>query len=245
MIAWTDIESTGLDEQTGHLLEVSLVITDDELNEVAATQSLVRPVGINAADAITDDYVREMHTKNGLLDALAQVEAAGTHHRYVVEDALIEMVRGVFVGVPDVETRRCANCKKYDKEHYQVSDVLACPQQGDPTLTQKQTAFAPKMESALKYTPLAGSTVAFDRRWLRKHMPKLEALFSYRSIDVSSITELASRWAKQIYENRPGAEKTKEERAHRALDDIRESINILRYYRRVGFIGQPVVGHGG
>lgn len=80
--------------------------------------------------------------------------------------------------------------------------------------------------------PLAGSTIGFDRRWLRHHMPKLDAMFSYRSIDVSGVTEIARRWNRDIYDNRP-----KGNAAHRALDDARESIEYLRYYRRSGFIG--------
>ncbi len=80
--------------------------------------------------------------------------------------------------------------------------------------------------------PMAGSSVGFDRRWLRHHLPELEARFHYRSIDVSSITEMAKRWAPSIYEERPKAAA-----AHRALADVRERVEYLRYYRRVGFLG--------
>jgi oligoribonuclease len=84
----------------------------------------------------------------------------------------------------------------------------------------------------LKKTPLTGSTVGFDRAWLKKHMSTLEAMFSYRSIDVSSLTELAARWSPAAYEGRPNAVG-----AHRALPDVRESIDYLRYYRACGFVG--------
>ena len=63
----------------------------------------------------------------------------------------------------------------------------------------------------------------------------LESLFSYRSIDVSSLTEIAKRWSPTIYEGRPKAKP--EEIAHRALADVRESIAYLRYYRESGFVG--------
>lgn len=86
-------------------------------------------------------------------------------------------------------------------------------------------------DEKLDRVPLAGSTVGFDRAFLREHMPALESMFSYRSIDVSSITELAKRWAPAIYEKRPKAGK-----AHRALADVRESIEYLRFYRREKFI---------
>ncbi len=85
----------------------------------------------------------------------------------------------------------------------------------------------------LKKIALAGNTISFDRRWLRHHVPKIEDLFSYRSIDVSSLTELAQRWSPSAYANRPKAEKGV---AHRALDDVRASIETLRYYRERGFV---------
>lgn len=85
---------------------------------------------------------------------------------------------------------------------------------------------------ACKKIPLAGSTVGFDRRWLIEHMPRLEGLFSYRSVDASSFTEMAKRWSPAVYEGRPKAVNA----AHRALADVRESIEILKYYKTAGFI---------
>jgi oligoribonuclease len=85
----------------------------------------------------------------------------------------------------------------------------------------------------LRKIPLAGSTISFDRRWLRHHLPEVERLFSYRSIDVSSITELADRWNKPAYAHRPKQDKHV---PHRALDDAKNSIEYLRYYRAAGFI---------
>lgn len=87
----------------------------------------------------------------------------------------------------------------------------------------------------LRQIPLAGSTIDFDRRWLRHHMPKLEALFSYRSVNVSTLTELTQRWAPAVYNNRP---KKDAGVAHRALEDARQSVAVLRYYRDVGFVGR-------
>ena len=77
---------------------------------------------------------------------------------------------------------------------------------------------------------LCGNSIWQDRRFLSRYMPDLEAFFHYRMIDVSSIKELVKRW----YPSIPVYEKKK---AHRALDDIRESINELRYYRQKVFIG--------
>lgn len=72
--------------------------------------------------------------------------------------------------------------------------------------------------------PLCGNSVWQDRRFLIKQMPRLEAFLHYRNIDVSSIKELARRW----YPSLPPFQKRK---THVALDDIKESIEELRYYR--------------
>ena len=74
-------------------------------------------------------------------------------------------------------------------------------------------------------SPMCGNTICQDRRFLYRHMPELEKYFHYRHIDVSTIKELAKRWAPQLGK---GFEK---QGAHLALDDIRESIRELRYYR--------------
>jgi len=74
-------------------------------------------------------------------------------------------------------------------------------------------------------SPLCGNSVGQDRQFLKKHMPTLEAFFHYRNIDVSSIKELVRRW----YPSLPPYEKQK---AHLALNDIKESIRELQYYRK-------------
>ena len=78
-------------------------------------------------------------------------------------------------------------------------------------------------------SPLCGNSIWQDRRFLIKYMPKLEAFFHYRNIDVSSIKELVKRW----YPSLPAYSKKK---AHLALSDIKESINELKYYRENVFL---------
>ena len=78
--------------------------------------------------------------------------------------------------------------------------------------------------------PLAGNSVHQDRRFLAKYMPAIDAFLHYRIVDVSSVKELVGRGYPEAYSQRPGKKAT-----HRALDDIRESIEELRYYRRVAF----------
>ncbi len=82
--------------------------------------------------------------------------------------------------------------------------------------------------------PLAGNTVATDRSFLVRDMPTLESFLHYRIVDVSSIKELSRRWYPRAYFNSPA--KTGN---HRALADIQESIEELRYYRAAVFVPPP------
>ncbi|MCX6395473.1 MAG: oligoribonuclease [Propionibacteriales bacterium] len=82
--------------------------------------------------------------------------------------------------------------------------------------------------------PLAGNTVATDRAFLARDMPELEAFLHYRIVDVSSIKELSRRWFPKAYFNSPA-----KSGGHRALADIQESIEELRYYREAVFVPGP------
>ena len=74
-------------------------------------------------------------------------------------------------------------------------------------------------------SPMCGNSIGQDRRFLVKYMPELESFFHYRNLDVSSVKELAKRWAPE------GVHTYVKENKHLALDDIRESILELNYYR--------------
>jgi oligoribonuclease len=74
--------------------------------------------------------------------------------------------------------------------------------------------------------PLCGNSIGVDRRFLDRQLPELDTYLHYRSIDVSSLKELCRRWYPEAYRLRPSKAE-----AHRALDDVRESIAELRYYR--------------
>jgi oligoribonuclease len=78
--------------------------------------------------------------------------------------------------------------------------------------------------------PLCGNSIAMDRRFLRHYMPALDEYFHYRTVDVSTLKELCKRWYRDLYTARP-----QKMTAHRALDDIRESIAELVYYRELLF----------
>ena len=75
-------------------------------------------------------------------------------------------------------------------------------------------------------SPICGNSIGQDRRFLVKYMPKLEDYFHYRNLDVSTLKELATRWALEILEG------FKKKGTHQALDDIIESIEELQYYRK-------------
>ncbi|MET0590579.1 MAG: oligoribonuclease [Naasia sp.] len=82
--------------------------------------------------------------------------------------------------------------------------------------------------------PLAGNTIGTDRSFLVKYMPRVDDWLHYRSVDVSSIKELARRWFPRIYFNAPA-----KAGGHRALADILESIRELDYYRKAAFVAPP------
>jgi oligoribonuclease len=105
-----------------------------------------------------------------------------------------------------------------------------------PEITASPTDVAAAEAATLDYvrrhvpapgtSPLCGNSIGMDRRFLARYMPRLDAYLHYRSIDVSSIKELCRRWYPAVYRKRPAKAEQ-----HRALDDIRESIEELRYYR--------------
>lgn len=168
-LAWVDLETTGLDPERCQILEIAIVITDNQLREVAWFSKVLRPDVPANAFAQCDNAVLAMHTKNGLFLDMLKPEAASL--------AYVEIAATAF-----------------------MRDMGA-------------------VES-----PMCGSTIGFDRAFLKKHSPTIHGLFHYRNIDVSTLKELAKRWL-------PDEEHPPKREAHRALDDIRESIEVCRFYR--------------
>ena len=76
-----------------------------------------------------------------------------------------------------------------------------------------------------KASPMCGNSICQDRRFLARCMPELEAYFHYRNLDVSSLKELAKRWKPDVFKG------FSKQSSHLALDDIRDSIDELKYYR--------------
>ena len=116
-------------------------------------------------------------------------------------------------------------------EHHQASGLLdrikTSPYTSDQAEEETLRFLSQYCEKGA--SPLCGNSIGQDRRFLVKHMPRLEAFFHYRNIDVSSVKELVKRW----YPTLPPFNKDK---AHLALSDIKESINELIYYREKVFL---------
>lgn len=182
LLAWIDLEMTGLDPAHHIIVEIATLLTDDDLNIIQTGPELV----IRATDeelALMDDVVVEMHTKSGLLD---QIRAS----TITLEDA-----------------------------------------------TQQTLDFLKTHIAEPRSVPLCGNSIGMDRRFLAVHMNEVEEYLHYRSIDVTTVKELARRWHPSALDNAP-----RKEVGHRALDDITESINELRYYREALFLPPPPPG---
>ena len=170
---------TGLDPARHVIVEIATLVTDDELQIVASGPDLVIHQPPEAM-ARMEPIVQEMHTRSGLIEAIAAstvtLEAAGK--------ATLDFIRE---HVPEPRT-----------------------------------------------VPLCGNSIGTDRRFLATYLPDIENHLHYRSVDVSTIKELARRWYPSILETVP-----KKATTHRALDDISESVEELRFYREKFFIPAP------
>ncbi len=176
MLAWMDLEMTGLDPDTDLIVEIATLITDDDLNLVAEGPDLVIHVPEGALAAM-GPVVTKMHQTSGLTNRIR-------------------------------------------------ASTVTLEQAGQETLAFLQTHI-PEARSV----PLCGNSIGTDRRFLARHLPEIENFLHYRSVDVSTLKELARRWYPQILATAP-----EKATAHRALDDIRESLEELRFYRRHLFV---------
>jgi len=95
-------------------------------------------------------------------------------------------------------------------------------------------AYVKRFVSEPRTAPLCGNSIATDRGFIARDMPELDGYLHYRMVDVSSIKELARRWYRRVYFGQPA-----KGLAHRALADIHESVQELRYYRATVFVPPP------
>jgi oligoribonuclease len=122
------------------------------------------------------------------------------------------------------------------REMHTKSGLLAGLGQG-VTLDEAQDivlSYIQQHVSEPRRVPLCGNSIATDRSFIARDMPQLDAYLHYRMVDVSSIKELARRWYPRAYFASPA-----KQGGHRALADIRESVQELRYYREAVFVPEP------
>lgn len=176
MLAWMDLEMTGLDPGRHIIVEIATILTDDNLELIAEGPDLI--VTATAAElAEMDDFVTTMHTRSGLLE---EINASTV----TLEEAGAQTMAFLHEHIPEARS-----------------------------------------------VPLCGNSIGTDRRFLATYLPEIEEFLHYRSIDVSTLKELARRWHPDAYAGAP-----KKAGGHRALDDIRESLDELRYYRSALFV---------
>ncbi len=116
---------------------------------------------------------------------------------------------------------------EWNTEHHTASGLIDRVREEGVTEAQAERS---TLEFISRYvesgkSPLCGNSIAQDRRFLVKYMPELEAWLHYRNLDVSTVKELAVRWRPDL------AARIRKTGAHRAMDDIKESIEELRYYK--------------
>ena len=135
-----------------------------------------------------------------------------------------------------------ANMDEVVRAMHTRSGLLAAVEASSTTLEQAGAATLAFLEEHVgppRSVPLCGSSIGTDRRFLAAWLPGVEAFLHYRSVDVSTLKELARRWYPEAAAAAP-----RKVGNHRALDDIRESIEELRYYRESIFRAGPPAGDG-
>ncbi len=124
-----------------------------------------------------------------------------------------------------------AKMDSWNQEHHTKSGLWDSVLASNTSLLEAEDAVMKFLEERIeaKSSPICGNSIAQDRLFLRKYMPRVHEYLHYRMIDVSSIKELTKRW----YTNAPPP--PHKVGSHRALDDIRESIEELKFYRETYF----------
>ncbi len=146
----------------------------------------------------------------------------------VITDSDLNLIAegiGMAVFQPEEEL---AKMDSWNLKHHSQSGLLAEVRQSKVFLEEAEAVIYDFVSSHTepKKSPLCGNSISQDRNFLKHYMPTLESHFHYRNIDVSSVKELVRRWAPVL------RAKMKKKNAHRALDDILESIAELNFYRR-------------
>src|SRR6202020_169358 len=154
----------------------------------------------------------------------------------VVTDGQLNVVDGGIDVIIKPPAEALDHMPEVVREMHTSSGLLAELPSG-VTLAEAQEAvldYIRQQVSEPKKVPLCGNSIATDRSFLARDMPELDDFLPYRMVDVSSIKELARRWYPRAYFASPA-----KQGGHRALADITESVQELRYYREAVFVPQP------
>lgn len=144
----------------------------------------------------------------------------------VTDPQLNTLAEGPVIAI-HVDDERLLAMDDWNTEHHTASGLVDRVRASEYSLdaaSAETIAFLEPWIEAGK-SPMCGNSIGQDRRFMVKYMPALEAFFHYRNVDVSTIKELVKRWQPSISDG------FSKENTHLALDDIRESIAELRYYR--------------
>jgi len=116
---------------------------------------------------------------------------------------------------------------EWNQKHHGATGLISKVKQSDVSESnaERQTIDFLLRYSEKNASPMCGNSICQDRRFLANYMPELEAFFHYRNLDVSSLKELARRWKPEILEG------LVKKNTHAAMDDIKDSVNELIYYR--------------
>ncbi len=116
----------------------------------------------------------------------------------------------------------------WNQKHHGASGLIDRVRKStvDEQEATRQTLEFLQQYSTRNASPLCGNSICQDRRFMAKHMPELESFFHYRNLDVSTLKELVRRWRPELLDGMV------KKGAHLAMDDIRESVEELRFYRK-------------
>lgn len=153
----------------------------------------------------------------------------------VTDDQLKPVDEGIQVVIKP-SSAAMANMGDFVRQMHTDSGLLSELESGVSieSAQEQVLAYLGKFITEPKTAPLAGNSIGTDRMFIIRQMPKLDAFLHYRNIDVSSLKELVRRWYPRVYFQLP-----KKVGSHRALADIRESIQELAYYRLAVLVPEP------
>jgi oligoribonuclease len=172
----------------------------------------------------------EMTGLNSAVDVLVEVAVVLTDSELNILDDGLDLL---IMTDPD----KLASMEEVVREMHQTSGLLEALAGATLTVEEAETRLLDYIKRWVpdrRKSPLCGNSIATDRTFIARYMPRLDDHLHYRMIDVSSIKELSRRWYPKAYFNAPV--KTG---GHRALADIIDSINELRYYRAAVFVPAP------